>query len=98
MQLRFTRRAEHDLIAIWKHLARDRPLTADEVVRRINRQCHAFTTTPEMGRKRPEIAPDVRSFPVERWVIFYRIRDDEVVISRIVDGARDLRRVHVPKR
>jgi toxin ParE1/3/4 len=51
-----------------------------------------------MGRERPEIAPDVRSFPVERWVIFYMVREDEVVISRIVDGARDIRRVHLPKR
>jgi toxin ParE1/3/4 len=95
--LRFTRRAELDLIEIWKYIARDRPLTADEVLRRIDRQCRSFTSFPEMGRRRPDLAPEVRSFPIGRWLILYRLADDEIVISRIVDGARDLRRLSMPR-
>ena len=92
MRLRYTRRAELDLIDIWKYIARDRPLTADQVLRRIDRQCRLIRDFPEIGRRRPDLAPQVRSFPIERWLILYRSGDHEVVISRIVDGARHLRR------
>jgi toxin ParE1/3/4 len=50
-----------------------------------------------MGRPRPDLAPDVRSFPVERWIILYRLHGDEIVIGRVVDGARDLRRLSIPR-
>jgi plasmid stabilization system protein ParE len=95
---RFTRRAERDLVEIWKHIARDRPLTADVVLRRINRQCSLLASFPEMGRRRPDLAPDVRSFPTDRWLFLYRAREAEIMISRIVDGARDLHHVAMPRR
>lgn len=97
MRLRYTRRAELDLIEIWKYIARDRPLTADQVLRRINRQCRSIADFPEMGRRRPDLAPEVRSFPIERWLILYRLVGDEIVISRIVDGSRHLRRLSMPR-
>ena len=39
---------------------------------------------------RPEFPGDYRSFPIQRWVIFYRVVGDSVEIHRVVDGARDL--------
>jgi toxin ParE1/3/4 len=66
LRLRYTRRAELDLIDIWKYIARDRPLTADQVLRRIDRQCRLIRDFPEIGRRRPDFAPQVRSFPIER--------------------------------
>jgi toxin ParE1/3/4 len=97
LRLRYTRRAELDLIDIWKYIARDRPLTADQVLRRIDRQCQLIRDFPEIGRRPPDLAPQVRSFPIERWLILYRSGDHEVVISRIVDGARHLRRLSMPR-
>jgi len=45
---------------------------------------------PGSGRLRPELAPNVRSFPVGRIVVLYRQISDGVEIARIVDGARNL--------
>jgi Plasmid stabilization system protein len=37
---------------------------------------------PEMGQKCDELEPDLRSFPVENYMIFYRPIDDGVQIVR----------------
>lgn len=43
---------------------------------------------PRMGRKRPEFGEGVRSFIVERYVIYYR-HDPDVLIARVLHGRRD---------
>jgi len=41
-----------------------------------------------MGRRRPEFGPGVRSFVVEKHVIYYRA-EKELLIARILHGSRD---------
>ena len=41
-----------------------------------------------MGRRRPEFGPDVRSFVVEKHVIYYR-PEKELLIARVLHGTRD---------
>jgi toxin ParE1/3/4 len=60
------------------------------VVARIRDKCNLLASYPQIGQQRPEFPGDYRSFPVERWVIFYRTVSDAVEVHRIVDGARDL--------
>jgi toxin ParE1/3/4 len=45
-----------------------------------------------MGRLRIELRDDVRSFPVERYLIFYRVLDEDGVVEivHIYHGARDI--------
>jgi toxin ParE1/3/4 len=43
-----------------------------------------------MGRSRPELAPDLRSFPVGSYLIFYQPLDDGIEIIRIISAARDV--------
>jgi toxin ParE1/3/4 len=45
---------------------------------------------PELGRKRDELSPRLRSFPVKNYIIFYRRMASGVEIARILHGARDL--------
>lgn len=45
---------------------------------------------PEMGRERTELSPSMRSFPVSRYIIFYRPGELGVAIVRILHGARDI--------
>jgi toxin ParE1/3/4 len=42
-----------------------------------------------MGRARDNLAPNLRSFPVKKFVIFFRRVDDTVEIVRILYGGRD---------
>ncbi|WP_407919191.1 type II toxin-antitoxin system RelE/ParE family toxin [Deferrisoma camini] len=44
---------------------------------------------PSMGRQRPELGPAVRSFPVGRYVVFYRLTGDTVEIVRVISAYRD---------
>ena len=43
-----------------------------------------------MGRKRDELAPNVRSFPIDDYLI-YRAIEEGVEVLRVVSGYRDLR-------
>jgi len=43
-----------------------------------------------MGRERPDLKPNIRSFGVMSWIIFYRVDDDFVEIVRVLHSARDL--------
>jgi len=43
-----------------------------------------------MGRLRDELADGLRSFPVGRYVIFYRPIPKGIEIVRVLHGARDL--------
>ncbi|WP_339160035.1 type II toxin-antitoxin system RelE/ParE family toxin [Methylobacterium bullatum] len=47
--------------------------TAQGFVARLRRQCHRLATLPgRLGRARPELHSNLRSFPCENYVIFFR--------------------------
>lgn len=43
-----------------------------------------------MGRKVEELAPNLRSFPIGSYLIFYRPIEDGIQLIRILHGARDI--------
>lgn len=54
---------------LWDWIARDDAQAADRMVDRIGSVARLLADNPRMGRARPEIADDLRSFAVGRWVI-----------------------------
>lgn len=90
MKLVFTPLAEADLSQILNYIADTRPVTATQVVEHIREKCELIRMQPRMGQRRGEFPGDYRSFPVQRWVIFYRVVGQTVEIHRVVDGARDI--------
>ena len=46
-----------------------------------------------MGKKRDELLPYLRSFPVENYLIFYRPIEEGIEVLRVVSGYRDLKRL-----
>ncbi|MGH7989069.1 MAG: type II toxin-antitoxin system RelE/ParE family toxin [Limisphaerales bacterium] len=44
---------------------------------------------PLLGREREELLPRLRSFPVSRYVIFYRPMENGIEVVRVLHGARD---------
>lgn len=86
----FTPSAQSDLDDILSYIAAHRPLTAVSVMARIREKCELLARSPEIGQRRPEFGGDCRSFPVQRWVVFYRITGQAVQIVRVLDGARDI--------
>jgi toxin ParE1/3/4 len=46
-----------------------------------------------MGRRRDELLPLLRSFPVDDYLIFYRSIEEGIEILRVVSGYRDLEKL-----
>jgi toxin ParE1/3/4 len=63
---------------------------ADQFLDALLRKCDRLVQFPEMGRKRDELSINLRSFPLQKYLIFYRIALDEIEIVRVVSGYQDL--------
>jgi len=83
-------RAKIDLIEIWDYIADDSEARADTFIDRIDQKFRTLAQRPAIGRLRDELAADLRSFPVGRYVIYYRPLPNGVEIVRVLHSARDL--------
>jgi toxin ParE1/3/4 len=89
-KLRRTPSAELDLQEIWNYVADDNLDAADKLVLGLAETCALLARRPEIGRTRPDLGPDLRSFTHRHYLILYRVTEDAVEIIRIVHGARNL--------
>jgi toxin ParE1/3/4 len=88
--------ARSDLAEIWDYIAEDNESRADAFVDLIDQKFHELASHPHMGRSRDELGEDLRSFPVGRYVIFYRAMPQGVEIIRVLHGSRDLNAIFNP--
>ena len=86
-------RALVDLAEIWTYIADDNVEQADIFVDLVDSKFQALAGHPGMGRSRPELATDIRSFPAGRHVIFYISISDGIDVVRVLHGARDIEAV-----
>jgi toxin ParE1/3/4 len=82
-------RARQDLIEVWQYIADDNEAAADRTLDRIERALVNLAENPTIGRARPELAPDLRSFPVGNYVLFYRPMPDGIDLIRVRSGYLD---------
>ena len=88
---RFTIPASRDIETIIDLMADNRGFDAAErFLKKINQECKNLATFPKMGRKRDELLKDLRSFPVDDYLIFYRPIEEGIEILRVISGYRDL--------
>lgn len=83
-------RALEDLDAIWLYIAQNDIEAADRVISLFEEKSQILAHTPLIGRPCPELAPDLRRFPVKSYVIFYRPVSDGIEVVRVLHGARDI--------
>jgi toxin ParE1/3/4 len=84
--------ARRDLRDIRDYIARDDPQAARWVVRRLRDMARTLSGVPAMGRARPELGTNIRSFVADRYVLFYRplSRAAGIQLVRVLHGARDV--------
>jgi len=97
LEVCFSAQAEQDLYEIWRYIAQDRPASADRIAERIVERSNSLAQFPHQGRLRPEFGEGVRSIVIERWLVLYRVETESVFVGRIIDGARHLSRIRVPR-
>ena len=81
--------ARADLDDIWFYIAQDDLDAADKFIGAIVSRFPKLAAMPQLGRLREELSPRLRSFPVGRYVLFYRPRKNGIEIVRVLHGARD---------
>lgn len=90
LKLIISEKATDDLVDIWSYIALDNPNVADLFIDKLYESCLSLTLMPEMGRKRDELLPGIRSLPFKGYIIFYRIGKGEIQIARILNGVMDI--------
>lgn len=90
MGYRLLPQAKSDIEEITSYISADSPAAAQRWFDRLQERFVAIGAMPEIAPARPEIGPDVRLFPFDRYVILYRAESGNADIVRIVHGSRDL--------
>jgi toxin ParE1/3/4 len=86
----YTDAAERDLTQISSYIAADDPRAAVRFVERLRAKCEHLKHFSTIGRRRPDIHPDIRSLPHGSYVVYFEWDGsrDEMQILRIWHGSR----------
>ena len=87
---RFLPLARCDLNEIWEYIGEDNLDAAERLVERIEELCELLAQRPQLGRRREELAPGLRSFPAESYFIFYQPIPDGIEVVRVLHASRDI--------
>lgn len=90
MQVVFTIQAEQDLEEIGDYIAADSPGRAVTFIQEIREHCSRIAASPLAYAVRPELGEGIRACTHGRYLIVFRPAAEEVLIVRILHGARDL--------
>jgi toxin ParE1/3/4 len=83
--LRFTLRAERDLLGISEYTIQTwGERQADRYLRELELCCERLAASPSLGRRCESVRPGLRRFEYAEHVIFYRMEFDGVRVSRIL--------------
>lgn len=91
--LRYTEQAKSDLLRIKRYIARES--NSKEIALRytdkLRQQCKNLANLPAtIGQTRPELCEDIRSFPYDNYVIFFRYHGTFFDVVTIIEGCRDI--------
>ena len=81
--------ANQDLLDIWLYIAEDSVTNADRFLDKLHVKAINLSEFTEMGIDRPELSKGLKSFPVDRYMLFYRPVKTGVELVRVLHGSRD---------
>lgn len=92
MRLRWSQRAQNDLVEIASFIARDDPAAARAWIKRLRDRARLAATMPHGGRVVPEQHDErIREVFVRSYRIIYRIEDHQTIVLTVLEGHRLLR-------
>ena len=86
---RFTTDAYRDLDEIVRYIGARNPAAATRLTDRVEAECWQLARAPGVGQLRPDLAPDLRFFPVGNYRIFYCESRDGIHVIRVIHGSRN---------
>ncbi|HUQ71103.1 MAG TPA: type II toxin-antitoxin system RelE/ParE family toxin [Planctomycetaceae bacterium] len=89
-RLRYATPASHDISDILCYIARDNPSAADRLADRVERECQRIAADPDRGTHHDDLPRDLLVYRISSYLIIYQVEQSDVMILRVVHGARDL--------
>ena len=92
-RLVYTAAAQDDLSGILEYITRESGslMVGRTFTDQLRGQCRKLAGLPgRLGRARPELRPDIRSFARKGYVIFFRYLPAEFEILNVLEGHRDI--------
>ena len=94
MKFRISRRADSDIERICDAIAANNPNAAERLDERLHAAMQLLARFPRLGHTRKDVQDGRYLFwVVASYVIAYRVEGNEVVVVRVLHGARDFRRL-----
>lgn len=90
MRVRLSKCSEIDLEEIGDYIAIDSPMNAAHFIGELREACQKIGRMPTGYRPRPELGEGLRSSALKSYTIFFVVEHDEVLIVRVLHGARDI--------
>ncbi|TQV65747.1 type II toxin-antitoxin system RelE/ParE family toxin [Exilibacterium tricleocarpae] len=90
LELEISPEAEDDLLDIWLYIAEDQPINADRYLDKLQTKAQTLAEFPDLGPDRPELAEGLKSFPVDRYNLYYTVTESRLILVRVLPGDRDI--------
>lgn len=90
LELEISTEAENDLLDTWLYIAEDQPINADRYLDKLQEKAQKLAVFPDLGRDRPELAEGLKSFPVDRYNLYYTVTETKLILVRVLSGDRDI--------
>jgi plasmid stabilization system protein ParE len=98
MNYRISRRADADIESICDYIAQHNLDAADHLDEQIHQAIQFLAKFPGLGHTRPDVQDKRYLFrAVGKYLIAYRLEKKELVVVRVIHGARDFRKLFPPK-
>ncbi|MCW5625814.1 MAG: type II toxin-antitoxin system RelE/ParE family toxin [Burkholderiales bacterium] len=96
--IRLTRAAESDFAEIWFYAANEAcTVIPDRLLDGLAKTWNTLADTPFIGASRPHRPSDLRVLFHQPYAIHHPIFDTEIIIVRVLHGARDIARIFPPE-
>jgi toxin ParE1/3/4 len=93
-RLTITDSAIADLQEIYYYIAQDKVEAARKFIERLRLKARLLAKNPRIGRNRTvDLRPDLYSFPVGKYILFYTLQTGGIVLIRVLHGSRDLQAI-----
>lgn len=78
------------MIYICEYIARRNSKAASKLFDDIRKKCKLIADFPSMGKSYARLAPNLRGFIVDDYIVFYYPKEDGINVTRVLNGFRDL--------
>ena len=86
----FSDTAIRDLDEICNYIAVENSKAASQLFDKIRQKCKLVASFPNMGKTYLKLAPALRGFVVDDYIVFYYPSADVINVARTISGYRDL--------